>query len=322
MEPTITPEMTEPENPQSPNHLAPMVLFCSGCRAIVGDSYTFLGGHKGLCIVSLYGITENVNINEELVTSYEGVDLGSTYTEMTCSNCGSFLGRVYKTTPRSLDHIRDLYSFSVKQVTPYYLGPKQNSITEYDLRVESLLDIPSIRGLQEQVTQLQRVMCFFNMRLDPVERHLAELKHLPPHIDKTEPPVNTDNRLEASETILYSNSPKPSTPLDDLSYDTIFLSDPPTVNNSQPQNDNDAIHIQNPVIKLDALKSVDRSGNLDESEKNSELEISQPSNLNPHVSSKKSTPTKSIQKRIQPISKKSKKSTIFKRSRPHNKNNV
>ncbi|KAI9296723.1 hypothetical protein K502DRAFT_323649 [Neoconidiobolus thromboides FSU 785] len=133
---------------------APLVIFCSNCRAIVGDSYSWLGADSELRSFSLYDKSKEVIVNEELETSKQGIDIGSTFTTMNCSSCEAYLGKVYKTTPRSLDHIRDMYTFSIDKVSLYQLGPSEHSSDFFALKNEQMMDLPALSKLQDNMRKV------------------------------------------------------------------------------------------------------------------------------------------------------------------------
>ena len=54
-----------------------------------------------------------MKVVEALVTSTAGPDIGSTYLVLECERCNEHLGKIYKTTPRDLDDIREAFTLSV-----------------------------------------------------------------------------------------------------------------------------------------------------------------------------------------------------------------
>lgn len=103
---------------------APVVFQCGTCRSIFGDSYSFVGSNADLLLVTLSAVT-NITTTSEPQTSKEGMDMGSSFQELLCSQCQTVLGRKYLTTPVLLDAIRGLFSFATTTIASYQLGYPQ-----------------------------------------------------------------------------------------------------------------------------------------------------------------------------------------------------
>ncbi|XP_013389511.1 kinetochore protein mis18-like [Lingula anatina] len=93
-----------------------IVFQCSGCNAIIGDSSSYIGTHRDIGIMVL-AAANNVYQGNNLVSSTDGEDVGSTYVRARCLKCKRILGQVYKTTPKELDFLRETFSFDVFKVT-------------------------------------------------------------------------------------------------------------------------------------------------------------------------------------------------------------
>lgn len=103
---------------------APVVFQCGTCRSIFGDSYSFVGSNADLLLVTLSAVT-NITTSTEPQTSKDGMDMGSSFQELLCSQCQTVLGRKYLTTPVPLDAIRGLFSFATTTIASYQLGYPQ-----------------------------------------------------------------------------------------------------------------------------------------------------------------------------------------------------
>lgn len=103
---------------------APVVFQCGTCRSIFGDSYSFVGSNADLLLVTLSAVT-NITTSAEPQTSKDGMDMGSSFQELLCSQCQTVLGRKYLTTPVPLDAIRGLFSFATTMIASYQLGYPQ-----------------------------------------------------------------------------------------------------------------------------------------------------------------------------------------------------
>ncbi|OLL25788.1 Kinetochore protein mis18 [Neolecta irregularis DAH-3] len=97
----------------------PIAFQCAKCFRIVGDSWSWVCSHRELNSISLSTVNKSVELSEILRTSSEGIDIGSTYTTLNCKGCNIELGKMYRTTPRFLDEIRDMYSISIDAVISY-----------------------------------------------------------------------------------------------------------------------------------------------------------------------------------------------------------
>lgn len=56
------------------------------------------------------GVVNILVENSNFEVSNSGVDSGSAFYLVKCADCHTVIGRCYKATPRSLDHIRDMYT--------------------------------------------------------------------------------------------------------------------------------------------------------------------------------------------------------------------
>ncbi|ORY00696.1 hypothetical protein K493DRAFT_335258 [Basidiobolus meristosporus CBS 931.73] len=161
----------DPErDPGSQDISAPLVFQCGKCRAIVGDSFSWVCATRELNAVSLYGKSEQVKLGEDLLTSNAGYDLGSTYIPLSCS-CNASIGKVYKTTSRSLDNVRDMYTFMLDSVTCYELG---RNLKETECPEEQGINIPDARAFQVSIAKIQNLICLLNERMVKLEEHQGQ----------------------------------------------------------------------------------------------------------------------------------------------------
>lgn len=107
-----------------------MALQCKSCRTIVGDTGSLLSLQREALIITLTSnwaafhfliliLSEksgNVVVDEELETSKEGSDYGSTFNNLFCKNCNGWLGRCYRTTAPDLDNLRGNFTFGIEQL--------------------------------------------------------------------------------------------------------------------------------------------------------------------------------------------------------------
>lgn len=57
--------------------------------------------------------SEEIVIDQDLITSKGEFDYGSTFNNLNCKNCNEWIGRSYRTTTPELDNIRGRFSFSL-----------------------------------------------------------------------------------------------------------------------------------------------------------------------------------------------------------------
>lgn len=100
---------------------APLVFQCKSCSIIIGDSWSMQSSNAQMETITL-SAASNVSRADEAVTSKQGADVGSTFHLLHCGKCGAHLGKVYLTTARALDSLRDMFTFSTDAVTSYKLG--------------------------------------------------------------------------------------------------------------------------------------------------------------------------------------------------------
>jgi hypothetical protein len=103
----------------------PLVFSCLKCRSIVGDTFSLMSSNEEAKTITL-SAASNIQRTNEIFTSYESLDEGSTYFEVLCRSCQQALGRYYVTTSKDLDHVREKFTFSIDSITSYELGKAQH----------------------------------------------------------------------------------------------------------------------------------------------------------------------------------------------------
>ncbi|XP_033103104.1 uncharacterized protein LOC117105909 [Anneissia japonica] len=114
----------------------------------------------------LVGVTNVVDSHQCLVTSEKGIDIGSTYRELYCVMCDEILGRVYQTTPRHLDNLRDVFTLDIPKIQSYQVGSGEQ-VGDFD--TGDMLDMPSSRALQDDLFKIKATVCALNERLVNLE---------------------------------------------------------------------------------------------------------------------------------------------------------
>ncbi|XP_031567475.1 protein Mis18-alpha-like [Actinia tenebrosa] len=151
----------------------PLVFQCTGCLSILGDSFAWVCADPNLRTVSLSAVTHGVHIATEdgMEISTEGDDLGSTFIPLQCTACQAKIGRIYKTTPRKLDMIRDIYTLDCSSIKSYQLGSQKAKNTFKS--TEEILEIPTAQVLHSEIIKVQSVIVTLNERLQALESQLV-----------------------------------------------------------------------------------------------------------------------------------------------------
>ncbi|XP_028409564.1 kinetochore protein mis18-like [Dendronephthya gigantea] len=131
------------------------VFYCMSCLNILGDSFATARMNKNLKSISLNAVTESVGISQECETSGEGDDRGSTFHILECKHCHRAIGRMYDTTPKKLDCIRDLYTLDWNKVKSYQLGQGTNTSIKPNIQDAELITHSMLLNLNERVNKLE-----------------------------------------------------------------------------------------------------------------------------------------------------------------------
>ncbi|XP_028404918.1 kinetochore protein mis18-like [Dendronephthya gigantea] len=131
------------------------VFSCMSCRNILGDSFATARMNKNLKSISLNAVTEFVVKSKECQTSGEGDDKGSTFHTLKCKHCRLVIGRMYNTTPKKLDCIRDMYTLNWSKVKSYQLGQCTNTSMKPDIQDARLISYSLLLNLNERITKLE-----------------------------------------------------------------------------------------------------------------------------------------------------------------------
>ncbi|XP_013389527.1 protein Mis18-alpha-like [Lingula anatina] len=153
-----------------------IVFQCSGCNAIIGDSSSYIGTHRDIGIMVL-AAANNVYQGNNLVSSTDGEDVGSTYVRARCLKCKRILGQVYKTTPKELDFLRETFSFDVFKVTNYELA--SGKVTPLPDKPVDNSPVPSYRDVVMEFQKMQGIFVAMNERINTLEKGLPPASRPP-----------------------------------------------------------------------------------------------------------------------------------------------
>ncbi|KTW32084.1 uncharacterized protein T551_00766 [Pneumocystis jirovecii RU7] len=108
------------------------------------------------------------------------------FTEISCKHCKGNLGRIYKSTPRRLDDIRDMFTFNLDNIISYQLGPKKsrpvesiNGVFGSSIDAEIQNEINKLKSFTvavfEQVEELQNRSTSLETELQKVKNFSLDL---------------------------------------------------------------------------------------------------------------------------------------------------
>ncbi|XP_030851045.1 uncharacterized protein LOC105436902 isoform X1 [Strongylocentrotus purpuratus] len=125
------------------------------------------------------GVNSSAEISAKLITSTHGVDQGSTYSPVECHDCHAMVGKVYRTTPRLLDDLRDNYTLDANKLSIYQIGSATTTVSPADDAASSLLNMTDLKTLKETMLKLQVLMCTMHQRIANIEQSL-EIEEIDP----------------------------------------------------------------------------------------------------------------------------------------------
>ena len=117
----------------------PIVFQCRQCSAIVGDSFDLVAADSATSTVALasegFDFTaltslnvppssgaHNIEVQQTLSRSAEGVDAGCEFHALFCQSCNSEIGRQYVSTKGAIDHLRRHFTLHKASIRSYELG--------------------------------------------------------------------------------------------------------------------------------------------------------------------------------------------------------
>ncbi|DBB10022.1 hypothetical protein WJX82_009650 [Trebouxia sp. C0006] len=100
-----------------------LVFQCSGCRSILSDSDLFLCSVEALNILVVKGGSGiQVDPISQACSLLSHANHDSAYMAVTCTCCGSAVGRLYTATPPVLEGITQSISLDIATISSYKLG--------------------------------------------------------------------------------------------------------------------------------------------------------------------------------------------------------
>ncbi|XP_022780759.1 protein Mis18-alpha-like isoform X2 [Stylophora pistillata] len=169
----------------------PVVFQCNNCNNILGDSYAWISSNRDLEVICLSKVTPFIRSGECLETSTTESDIGS-----------SPIGRIYQTTPKDLDHLRNQYCLDMEHIRSYQVGSEDGMQT---LPAEEVLGIPTAKVLQQGIHKIESVVLMLLERLTLLEK---EVKGNKANMEDDETNLTATGSDSARETQKESDSAK------------------------------------------------------------------------------------------------------------------
>jgi hypothetical protein len=158
---------------------SPVVFQCQTCRSIIGDSLAFIISCAKTRTLSLSYVT-NIQRSSTTLTSSHGIDQGSTYQELLCSQCQCVLGKYYLATTTALDDCRDLYTIDTDVITSYTIGletpEEERNYFGADQVTEYQKNVASIQKLLHNVETLKDIVYGFDEKMSKLQSEVELLR--------------------------------------------------------------------------------------------------------------------------------------------------
>lgn len=126
----------------------------------------------------------------------------STFIPIHCKSCSSPIGRIYQTTPKDLDHLRNQYCLDMEHIRSYQVGSEDGMQT---LPAEEVLGIPTAKVLQQGIHKIESVVLMLLERLTLLEK---EVKGNKANMEDDETNLTATGSDSARETQKESDSAK------------------------------------------------------------------------------------------------------------------
>lgn len=144
----------------------PVIFQCDKCLSIVGDSIAYVQADESTGTITLAAMRGVACKENSLQTSKAGKDIGCTFVSVHCKQCDVALGKMYKTTSREFDPIRDYYTLKLEALRGYELG-------KYDQEAkvgEGLGIPPEIREIREKLYRIEQMIVVYDERFQRLEK--------------------------------------------------------------------------------------------------------------------------------------------------------
>lgn len=169
----------------------PVVFQCAKCLTILTDSLShFVEADVDAGTLSVRA-ARGIKIADDFSVSQSGKDIGCTYFKLHCPRCNELIGRKYSTTTRSLDSIRDAFTFDTAKLVSYQLAScvadddrpanqhHESATRQSSADIPTVVDVATFDELDQQVSSLAEVVNSHTEGLHKIcSSHNAELVKL------------------------------------------------------------------------------------------------------------------------------------------------
>jgi len=123
-------------------------------------------------------IATHVEWSNVLEISTEMKQFGSSYLIFKCGKCGTALGKIYKSTPVGLDHLRDAFTFDLAALYSYNLGSTDSAFSVASIPAEKMRKSnPDTEKLDAKITSTIQNQNVLEDRLTKLERWRDDTEH-------------------------------------------------------------------------------------------------------------------------------------------------
>ncbi|KAK9388328.1 yippee zinc-binding/DNA-binding /Mis18, centromere assembly-domain-containing protein [Lipomyces mesembrius] len=155
-----------------------IVFQCLSCLQIVADSTTWVRATPELRTFTLQSApADTITISDQLSTSHDGHDLGSTYASFSCSNCTHILGKIYRTTPRYLDDLRDYFTFDASALKNYQIGSDEPANGPPPADSDFAILKPEPDAVAQRLAIMETVIMAMHDEVEQLKSEVTSLRH-------------------------------------------------------------------------------------------------------------------------------------------------
>lgn len=151
---------------------SPVVFLCEKCKSPVGDSLSWAGSDN-ISQIHLNCVTENVLIGKETHLYLHGNGVHCLVVHLSCRGCRSLIGMVCKSTPKTLDYKKSIFSLEVEKIDSYVLG-SANQVVAEEKPQQQLVTLEYRGAVEQQLSEMKALVASMVQRLEKIEAGLEE----------------------------------------------------------------------------------------------------------------------------------------------------
>ncbi|XP_072265431.1 protein Mis18-alpha [Pyxicephalus adspersus] len=147
------------------------VFMCGKCRLPLGDSSDWDGRIRKEGVVHLNAVSENVccpNDSEGVISSFPN-ETYCVFQILQCKGCGSPIGRIYVSTPKTMDSKVDVFILNLSAVTTYTLGSaKKQVVPQYDIP----LTLEKCHEFEQDIKKCKQILGVLQRKVETLQSQL------------------------------------------------------------------------------------------------------------------------------------------------------